>query len=243
MVRRITITAILQVVCLCAAASSSSAFVVRPQPQIAAPTTRPLNSKKATGGDDVVQQKSFSVGTFVEFQEKKRIHVGKIETVELKSNGGARYEVVDSEGRKFGIPDKDVLYAMPCPSTPGKADKLFDEFCQAQDAPAVSLQEQLDISPDLLQMAWEEVAADDDADSDHLMTADSLIDLVHSHAASSMERYLAWKLLKTDMAHVFFKEIKDRGRVVAFKAKPGKSVEAAKQVFCKTHEDSEICFV
>ena len=138
---------------------------------------------------------------------------------------------------------------MPCPNTPAQAKKLFEEFCRAQDAPLATLQEQLDISPELVQMAWEECActADDGDDetttSDHIMTADDLIQLVHAHAASSIERYLAWKLLKSDMAHVFFKEIKDRGRVVSFKAKPEKAVENAKQVFCKTHEDNEICFV
>ena len=54
---------------------------------------------------------------------------------------------------------------------------------------------------------------------------------------------MAWKLLKSEMAHVFFKEIKDHGRVVAFKAKTRKAVEAAKIGFCSTHQDHEICFV
>lgn len=178
----------------------------------------------------------------MEFQEKNRIHVGKIDTVEHTGSGIARYNVIDSEGKKYDIADKAVLYSMPRPDKPGQADKLFEEFCRAQDAPVMTLLDELDITPELLQMAWEEVAAEDDEGSDHMMTADSLIELVHSHAGSKMERYLAWKLLKTDMAHVFFKEIKDRGRVVSFKAKPEKAVEAAKQVFCKTHEDNEICF-
>jgi hypothetical protein len=179
----------------------------------------------------------------VEFQEKNRIHVGKIDSVEHTAGGVARYSVIDSENHKYDVADKAVLYSMPCPNSPAQADKLFDDFCRAQDAPSITLQEELDISPELLQMAWEECAAEDDETSDHMMTADSLVELVHSHAASSIERYLAWKLLKTEMAHVFFKEIKERGRVVSFKAKPEKAVENAKQVFCQTHQDNEICFV
>lgn len=62
-------------------------------------------SNKGSSSDDsntvlVQQQQAFPVGTFVEFVEKKRVHVGKIDSVEYKkSSGGARYHVVDSEGR------------------------------------------------------------------------------------------------------------------------------------------------
>lgn len=135
---------------------------------------------------------------------------------------------------------------MASPNSPGQATKLFEEFSRAQDTPLQSLQTQLDVSPELVLMAWEEVlhSSDDETNKDHLVTPDSFIELIHSHAASAMERYLAWKLLKTDMAHIFFKEIKDHGRVVAFKAKTEKAVEAGKQVFCRSHsEDNEICFV
>jgi|UniRef100_A0A7S2XMW8 hypothetical protein len=227
---------------LCLGAVSVNAFV---QPQFANVHRRvfvvaPLCSAKTD--DDVTLQNAFGVGAFVEFQEKKRTHVGKIDTVEHKSSGGARYTIIDSEGKKYGVADKAVLYSMPSPNSVGQAAKLFDDFCRAQDAPDVSLQDQLDISPYLLEMAWEEVSAEDD-EGGHIMTPNALIELVHSHTASALEKYLAWKLLKTDLAHVFFKEIKDHGRVVAFKAKTEKAVEAAKQSFCKSHEDSEICFV
>lgn len=212
---------------------SVSAFV---QPQFAFSRSFTLHSSKNEGGGD---PQAFPVGTFVEFEEKKRTHIGKIDSVEHKSSGGTRYSVIDSEGKQYGIPDKAILFSMPCPNSPGKADKLFQDFCRAQDAPADTLQEELDISPALLEMAWEEATEDEN----HLVTAASLIESVQGHAASAMETYLAWKLLKTEMAHVFFKEIKDHGRVVAFKAKTKKSVEAAKESFCKSHSDNEICFV
>ena len=68
--------------------STASAFVPT-HPAVHAPTA--CNSKKDSG-DEVVQQHAFAVGTFVEFMEKKRTHIGKIDKSEHKSSGGARYQ-------------------------------------------------------------------------------------------------------------------------------------------------------
>jgi len=224
-----------------AVAGSINAFVIQ-KPNSAAINHAICNSKKS-GDDEVVQhQQAFAVGTFVEFTEKKRTHVGKIDKAEHKANGGARYTIIDSEGKKYDVRDKAVLYAMACPNTPKQAETLYQEFCEAQDAPTVSIQEKLDINSELLEMAWEEAAVGEEG-NDHLVTANSLIESIHAHTASTMEKYLAWKLLKTDIGHIFFKEIKDHGRVVAFKAKTQKAVNAAKEAFCNTHSDNDICFV
>ena len=69
--------------------TAAKSFVVNNSPHHA-PTTISLQSKK--DGDDVVQQQAFASGSFVEFVEKKRSHIGKIESVEHKSSGGARYQ-------------------------------------------------------------------------------------------------------------------------------------------------------
>lgn len=152
--------------------------------------------------------------------------------------------VVDSEGHKFSIPDKDVQYCMAAPNSPGAATKLYEDFCKAQDTPVKSIQEAIDVSPEILAMAWEEVADEESEESSHNITPGSFIQLVHAHAASSMEKYLAWKYLQSEQAHIFFKEIKHNGRIVSFKAKTRKAVENAKEVFCRTHQDNnEICFV
>lgn len=225
---------------LIATSGICSAFVQQVKSPFHVNRNKVVYAKKS--GDDVVQQHSFSAGTFVEFQEKKRSHLGKITGVEHKGNGGARYTVMDSEGKSFGIADKQILYTMPCPTSPGQADKLYSDFCRTQDVPLSSIEEQLDITSDLLEMAWEEIA-EDEGNKEHTLTSDSFVELVLSHVASSMENYLAWKLLRSDMSHVFFKEIKDHGRVVAFKAKTKKAVEAAKDTFCRTHEDADICYV
>ena len=224
---------------LLAAVATCSAFVV-PSKSLAPPLALLYSSKSNTAAEEVAQQKSFAVGTFIEFEEKKRTHIGKINSVEHKSSGGARYHVTDSTGKVWDIADKAVLYGMPCPTTPAKAIKLFEEFCRAQDAPVDTLQTSLEITPELLEMAWEEAAQDED---NNLVTGSSLVELVQGHAATAMEKYLAWKLLKTDMAHVFFKEIKDHGRVVSFKAKTKKHVDAAKEAFCQSHQDCDLCLV
>lgn len=65
---------------------------------------------KKDGDNVVVNQQAFSVGSFVEFNEKKRVHTGKILNVEHKSSGGARYDVLDSEGKKYSIADKQISY-------------------------------------------------------------------------------------------------------------------------------------
>ena len=195
-------------------------------------------------GDEVVQQKALSVGTLVEFEEKKRTHVGKITASEHKSNGGARYSVEDHDGNKFDIPDKAVHYAMSItPDNERKVASLFDEFAVALEEDPADLRNDLDISPELLQMAWEEAIEDEESSNE--ITAKSLVELIHAHTASALEAYKAWRLLRTDAAHVFFKEIKSNGRVISFKAKTAKAVENAKRAFCTKAEnaDEELCFV
>ena len=209
-----------------------------------------LFAKNEASSDSPPQQQAFAVGTFVEFVEKSREHVGKITKVEHKSSGGARYQVVDNDGKTYGIADKAVSFAINAPNSPGACEKLYSDFLSAHDASVETLQSKLDISPEILEIAWEETASEDEeaagggsSSSDHMITPSGLVDLVHSHTASAIEKYMAWKILRTDMAHVFFKEIKEKGRVVSFKAKARKAVDAAKQAFCNDHQDSELCLI
>jgi len=144
----------------------------------------------------------------------------------------------------FHIADKAVTFATKAPESRPAADKLFHELEEAQYAFESDLMARLDVSPDLLEMAWEEAASEEE--ETHQLTPKSFIDLIHSHTASPIESYMAWRLLKTDMAHVFFRELKENGRVVAFKAKARKAVENAKTAFCSKEENQEkydFCFV
>lgn len=127
---------------------------------------------------------------------------------------------------------------MTPPNSPGQATKLFDEFCAAREFSEKDLENKLEMSPELLEMAWEESNLENTN-----LTPDSLVQLIHAHAASAIEKYMVWRLLQTEQAHVFFKDIKDHGRIVSFKAKAHKAVDAAKQAFCNSHQDSDICLV
>eukprot|EP00536_Pseudo-nitzschia_multiseries_P003769 jgi/Psemu1/302161/fgenesh1_kg.59_\ len=196
-----------------------------------------LNAKKSSA--DAAPQPSLAVGTFVEFEEKQhRVHIGKIAEVEHKSNGGTRYSVEDSDGHHFNIADKAVHFSINPPNSPGPANQLYRELVDAHKASEEELQSQLDISPELLELAWEEYE-----DAHDTLTPNKLIELVHSHAASAIETYQAWRLLQSDLAHVFFKDIKEHGRTTSFKVKARKAVESAKQAFCNSHTDSDLCLV
>lgn len=220
-------------------AASTNAFVI--------PVIKPFAVKqeclKAKTSDDseVTKTQAFSVGTLVEFSEKNRVHVGKITSVEHKANGGARYSVADDNGKIFHISDKSVNFGLPAPNTPGAAERLFRDFTEAHLISELELREKLDVTPDLIEMVWEE-CAEDSTD----MTPKRFIELLHAHSASAIETYMAWRLLKADIAHVFFKDMKQHGRVVAFKAKARKAVDAARQAFCSNPDhldEADFCFV
>lgn len=213
-----------------------ASFNVKPLPT--SNSNLALLSKNADGDDTPILQQAFAVGTFVEFEEKKRVHIGTISDKEHKSNGGARYKVVDREGKQYSIADKAVHFALAAPNSPGQATKLFDDFCDAHESSEEEIQTKLDISTEFLEMAWEESNVGEED-----VTPSSLVELVHAHSATSIEKYMAWRLLQTEWSHIFFKDIKDHGRVVSFKAKAKKAVDAAKVAFCISHADSDLCLV
>lgn len=175
----------------------------------------------------------------MEFKEKNREHVGKIIDVERKSDGSARYEVEEFPSGKhfFSIAGKEVSFTIPAPTNDKQADKLLKQLEHAHAITEDQLSKELDLTPELLEMAWEEAAATDSDDDQ--MTPNELVELVHSHKADHIEKYEAWRLLRSEIGHIFFKEIKEHGRVVAFKAKPRHSVEASKDMFRNNHMDDK----
>jgi hypothetical protein len=70
---------------------SATAFVAVGPTSMMPHTSSCILSKKSAN-EEVVNQQVFAVGSFVEFVEKSRTHIGKIEEVEHKSSGGARYQ-------------------------------------------------------------------------------------------------------------------------------------------------------
>jgi predicted flavoprotein YhiN len=204
----------------------------------------PLYGYKESSDHDVDTQKTLSKGTLVEFSEKNREHVGKIVHVEHKINGSARYDIENSEGKIYSVAEKAITYAMTItPNDEKRIQQLFTEFGSAHEKSQLELLNDLDMSAELFEMAWEETLIQDE--ETHELTAKSLMELIHSRSASTIESYKAWKLLRTDLGHVFFKDIKDHGRVVSFKARAAKAVKAAKQTFCMNpdHFNDDLCFV
>jgi len=223
---------------------ATSAFVVVPGKQVSPYFHSAFLAKKQGDGENVeiVQKQTFAKNTLIEFKEKNRNHIGKIVSSIHKSNGNARYDVVDIEGHQFSIADKDVAFAISPPSNPQMTDNVMKEMEDAHDASEKLLQTKLDVSPELLEMAWEEASESDS----HELTPKSFILLLHAKTVSSLEAYMTWRLLRLAKAHIFFKELKVDGRVVAFKAKARKSVVAAKENFCRDVEfmdDDSFCFV
>lgn len=196
-------------------------------------------STKGDDAEDIQRQQTLPIGTVVEFEEKGRHHIGTIASAEHNASGKARYQVIDTEGSKMDVADKQVTFWTPGPSNNKKAEHLLMELASVQDAPEEILCQKLDVTPDLLEMAWEETA-DEDHPS-HELTAKSFVKLIHSKAASAMEEYMAWQLLKGETAHVFFKDMKQHGRILSFKAKARKAVENAKDAFCSSHDNVEFC--
>ena len=190
------------------------------------------------------QKHALAKGWICEFEEKKRTHVGKITASEHKSNGGVRYTVLEAGGKSFSIADKQVNFAVAAPAADGKAEKMLADFEVASKASITDLSKALEVDPETLELTWETAAEDDT--HDHSLTAKSFIDLVHSRApTSALETYHAWRLLSSDLAHIFFKSVKNNGRVESFKAKAADAVDAAKVTFCNKdeHANEEFCFV
>jgi hypothetical protein len=205
-----------------------------------------LKTVKDGGENDVpplAQQSAISAGTIVEFREKKRAHLGRIREVERKSNGWARYDVEEyPSGKHFSIADKDVSFTIPVPTNEKQEEKLLEQLDHAFNMELSGLCKALDISPGLLELAWQE-KAESECDEDMILTPSDLVLIVLSHKASQVERYEAWRLLRSEIGHVFFKEISEHGRVVAFRAKPKKSVHALRDVYCISHDDDDFCDV
>lgn len=157
---------------------------------------RPMFHLAATDEDgEVIMEKAFSVGTLVEFEEKSRIHMGKVISINHKANGKPRYDVEEyPTGKTFDVADKEISFSLPAPKSAKLADDLLEELDEAQDMPDEELNKELDISPELLAMAWEEVEDGDDDDQE--IKAKDLIELVHSHKATGIEKYEAWRLLR-----------------------------------------------
>ena len=181
-----------------------------------------------------------SEGTICEFSEKGgKTFVGVIKSSESKSKGGARYELADETGALHSIAEKQLTFVGKVVE-PKNIAKTLGEFADTLHANSKNLCNQLGIDAELFMLAWETAAEEEEGD----LYVDGFFQHMLSRKTNSLEeRYKAWRLLTSDVGHLFFKELKTNGRVDHWKAKTVKAVDAAKQQFCASHDEPEFCFV
>lgn len=108
---------------------------------------------------EVQQQHALTKGSIVEFEEKGRKHIGTIQSAEHNANGKARYTIVVQDGEvehKYDVADKEVLFSTPRPTNEKQAVALIASFLEVQEAEESVLLQKLGVTPELLEMAWEE---------------------------------------------------------------------------------------
>ena len=111
--------------------------------------------------------------------------------MEHKSNGKARYAIQDAEEHLFNVADKQVRFSAGCPASPKDEAAVFKDIMAASQASPAELRAKLDLDAEVLELAWEEVAASEDGLS--TVTAKDFVELVHSRPPKSAgEAYCAW---------------------------------------------------
>mmetsp|Transcript_2635 Transcript_2635/g.8776 ORF Transcript_2635/g.8776 Transcript_2635/m.8776 type:complete len:238 (-) Transcript_2635:132-845(-) len=181
------------------------------------------------------------VGSICEFDEGKQGHarglLGVIIKAESKAKGGARYEVLDVDGRTHPIKAAQVR------ATFAASKKLKDPL----DAPLVladyvSVAEkaptELGVEPEMLEVAWE-LASEADAP----LSAKQILGVIdEALCASPVQLFAAYRLLTSEVGRVFFKAIGDK-----YKAKAAKAVAASKSALCSAADadayGDEFCLV
>jgi len=186
---------------------------------------------KSEDGETVQQKQQVAMGSICEFDDSKgHEFIGKITNCEHKANGNNRYDLETLEGKLFNVAEKQLHFIAPPPANPKEHTRLFKEIDASHMASVADLTKSLDLDPEVLELAWEESSSE----LEGMLATDTFVELVHSRKPiDSVEAYRAWRFLMTDLGTVFFKSIKENGRVMAFKAKTEAAVEAAKTMFCK----------
>eukprot|EP00613_Pedinella_sp_CCMP2098_P006597 CAMPEP_0171596900 /NCGR_PEP_ID=MMETSP0990-20121206/2218_1 /TAXON_ID=483369 /ORGANISM="non described non described, Strain CCMP2098" /LENGTH=199 /DNA_ID=CAMNT_0012158185 /DNA_START=195 /DNA_END=794 /DNA_ORIENTATION=+ len=191
-----------------------------------------------------------NIGSICEFDDGKgRTYIGSLVATEHKSNGGARFEMMGANGNTYHIGEKSVTFSTPPPANPKECAKLLKDLNKAHGEDAVELRMALNVDAELIALAWEETdslmeySGSQEWPLPHsdTITAGAFLELVSGAPANSpAEKYRAWRLLGfTELGHIFFKAIKEKGRVTSFRAKTAKAVEDAKKAFCNGSHGNE----
>jgi hypothetical protein len=187
--------------------------------------------------DDKPQVHLESIGSVVEFDDGKhdRSLLGIVTSAEAKAKGGARYSVIDANSVTHSVPGKGIH----CSFSADKKMKdgvdpnvLLEPFEKIQALPSTNL----GVEPDILELAWE-MLKDEDKSSWSAKTILRSID--DSMCRSPVEQYRAFRLLTSDLGHIFFKSLSDN----MFKPKNDKAVKASKENWCRSHDELDYCLL
>mmetsp|Transcript_9093 Transcript_9093/g.27237 ORF Transcript_9093/g.27237 Transcript_9093/m.27237 type:complete len:226 (-) Transcript_9093:71-748(-) len=216
-----------------ALAIGASGFVARQYPRTMQPW-RHCTKKDSDAAP--VEINALGKGSIVEFVHNKHTTLGVVTDHMVKSKGGLRYEITTADEKvHVGVAPRDIHFSAP-PLKGDKGDKpplkRLPEFEHVLQTSATNL-----IDPETLEISWEIAAEEDKV----LRTKD--ISKLTDMGSSPVDIYRTFRVLSSELGHVFFKGAK--GEAAAFKARAKKTVEAAKQSLCNNHSDEygEFCLV
>jgi hypothetical protein len=205
-------------------------------------TPRTAVAMKQSVEEEKPQVRLEAVGTICEFGDgNKHDHamLGIIKGAVAKAKGGgARYEIVDANEKVHSVSTKDIHCT--CGTAAGKElapIEALKPFQAVADAKVTDL----GVDPEMLELAWEICADDNEHSSFSAEAVLSYIDakLVQGH----VQKYKAFRLLTSDLGKIFFKGLSHN----QFKAKAAKGVAASKEMWCRAIEakptEDDFCLV
>jgi hypothetical protein len=179
-----------------------------------------------------IQVSKMSVVEFHDDNKKGTPVLGLVEGAEYKAKGGARIMIIDASGSKHTIKENSIHINLGV-----YKGKLVEPSDILKEYNAVMQTEASKLGVDVidLEMAWELCA-----EEGHNFSAKGILSLVdESFFKSTIDKYKAFRLLTSDIGHIFFKKVSND----AFKPKAQKSVQASKEQWCREQTELDWCFV
>jgi hypothetical protein len=200
-------------------------------------TTFQMKADAADSDDaDKPQVHLEALGSIVEFDDGKhdRSMLGVVSSAEAKAKGGARYTVLDANSVPHSIAGKQIHCSFSPDAKAKKADPevVLKPFETVHDLEPTAL----GVAPEDLELAWEFLAEED---NDSWSARSILQNIDDKLCRTPVEQYKAFRLLTSDLGHVFFKSLSGG----FYKLKNAKSVRASKDQWCRAHEEADFCFV
>lgn len=192
-----------------------------------------------------VPQSNINVGSICEFHDPKHgagkttSVLGVCESSMMKAKGGEKVTLVDANGKKHCVAAKAIHIVLPPVKTKEEDPAvILKPFLDVAEKNAVSL----GVEPEMLELAWETLKEDEEADA---FSPKQVIQVIDDKLyKSAVDRYRAFRLLTSDLGKVFFKSLSGN----TFRPKSAASVETSKEQWCHApgHGDmwkQEFCFV